>query len=313
MSRVLALRETLRRRGGLGNTAIVAADASMPPGHALPGAVRRSVGRRVVPRPGRARARRLRRSHQARRRLPRADVCCWTGRPGARRFPATSSTSTPSCSSARRRATPAAGGGSVTALPIVETTEGDIAAYIPTNVISITDGQIYLDTSALRAQRAAGRGHRPERLAHRRRGAARADAPRRAQPPHPLRALRGARVARARRPRARAARRAGDRARSPAARAPAPAASRAARRRRAGARGARASARAGSTGSARNDAPRSRAGACVARVRAEEPAVAGDARRGASSRATAELERRRAARGPPSASRDGARRAEVPA
>ena len=37
------------------------------------------------------------------------------------------------------------GGGSITALPIVETQEGDIAAYIPTNVISITDGQIYLE------------------------------------------------------------------------------------------------------------------------------------------------------------------------
>ncbi len=37
------------------------------------------------------------------------------------------------------------GGGSMTALPIVETNEGEIAAYIPTNLISITDGQIYLD------------------------------------------------------------------------------------------------------------------------------------------------------------------------
>ncbi|MGB4066942.1 MAG: F0F1 ATP synthase subunit alpha [Nitrospira sp.] len=40
---------------------------------------------------------------------------------------------------------PAHGGGSMTALPIVETKEGEIAAYIPTNLISITDGQIYLD------------------------------------------------------------------------------------------------------------------------------------------------------------------------
>ena len=40
---------------------------------------------------------------------------------------------------------PAHGGGSMTALPIVETTQGEIAAYIPTNLISITDGQIYLD------------------------------------------------------------------------------------------------------------------------------------------------------------------------
>lgn len=38
-------------------------------------------------------------------------------------------------------------GGSLTALPIVETVEGDVSAYIPTNVISITDGQIYLDVS----------------------------------------------------------------------------------------------------------------------------------------------------------------------
>ncbi len=37
------------------------------------------------------------------------------------------------------------GGGSLTALPIIETQEGDVAAYIPTNVISITDGQIFLD------------------------------------------------------------------------------------------------------------------------------------------------------------------------
>ena len=38
------------------------------------------------------------------------------------------------------------GGGSMTALPIIETQLGDVSAYIPTNVISITDGQIYLDT-----------------------------------------------------------------------------------------------------------------------------------------------------------------------
>lgn len=38
------------------------------------------------------------------------------------------------------------GGGSVTALPIIETQEGDVSAYIPTNVISITDGQIFLET-----------------------------------------------------------------------------------------------------------------------------------------------------------------------
>ena len=40
------------------------------------------------------------------------------------------------------------GGGSLTALPIIETQAGDVSAYIPTNVLSITDGQIYLETDA---------------------------------------------------------------------------------------------------------------------------------------------------------------------
>lgn len=44
-----------------------------------------------------------------------------------------------------------AGGGSLTALPIVETMSGDISAYIPTNVISITDGQIYLESELFNA------------------------------------------------------------------------------------------------------------------------------------------------------------------
>ena len=47
------------------------------------------------------------------------------------------------------------GGGSLTALPIIETQAGDVSAYIPTNVISITDGQIYLDTILF------NRGQRP--------------------------------------------------------------------------------------------------------------------------------------------------------
>ena len=43
------------------------------------------------------------------------------------------------------------GGGSLTALPVIETQEGDVAAYIPTNVISITDGQIFLDSDLFNA------------------------------------------------------------------------------------------------------------------------------------------------------------------
>ena len=43
------------------------------------------------------------------------------------------------------------GGGSLTALPIIETQAGDVSAYIPTNVISLTDGQIYLETEMFNA------------------------------------------------------------------------------------------------------------------------------------------------------------------
>lgn len=45
------------------------------------------------------------------------------------------------------RLAPEAGGGSITALPIIETQDGDVSAYIPTNVISITDGQIFLESN----------------------------------------------------------------------------------------------------------------------------------------------------------------------
>ena len=55
----------------------------------------------------------------------------------------------------------AEGGGSLTALPIIETKAGDISAYIPTNVISITDGQIFLESRPLLLRGPAGhqRGH----------------------------------------------------------------------------------------------------------------------------------------------------------
>ena len=45
------------------------------------------------------------------------------------------------------RVSPELGGGSLTALPVIETQAGDVSAYIPTNVISITDGQVYLEPS----------------------------------------------------------------------------------------------------------------------------------------------------------------------
>ena len=49
------------------------------------------------------------------------------------------------------RLSPEQGGGSLTALPIIETQAGDVSAYIPTNVISITDGQVYLESDLFNA------------------------------------------------------------------------------------------------------------------------------------------------------------------
>ena len=48
-------------------------------------------------------------------------------------------------------------GGSLTALPVIETQGGDVSAYIPTNVISITDGQIFLETGPSSSTRASAR------------------------------------------------------------------------------------------------------------------------------------------------------------
>ena len=72
--------------------------------------------------------------------------CCCAARRAARRSRATSSTCTRGCSSAPASSPTTLGGGSLTALPIIETQAGDVSAYIPTNVISITDGQIFLES-----------------------------------------------------------------------------------------------------------------------------------------------------------------------
>ena len=68
------------------------------------------------------------------------------------------------------------GGGSMTALPIIETQAGDVSAYVPTNVISITDGQIYLESDLFAVGHPAGHQRRPLGLACGRRGADEGDA-----------------------------------------------------------------------------------------------------------------------------------------
>lgn len=66
--------------------------------------------------------------------------------PGREAFPGMYSIFIPVCLSVQRKLSDAKGAGSITALPFVETQAGDISAYIPTNVISITDGQIFLQS-----------------------------------------------------------------------------------------------------------------------------------------------------------------------
>ena len=60
------------------------------------------------------------------------------------------------------------GGGSLTALPIIETQAGDVSAYIPTNVISITDGQIFLEADLFYSGRPPGHQRRSVGLPRRR-------------------------------------------------------------------------------------------------------------------------------------------------
>ena len=67
------------------------------------------------------------------------------------------------------------GAGSLTALPVIETQAGDVSAYIPTNVISITDGQIFLETELVLSRRPSGDERRSFGLARRLRRADQGD------------------------------------------------------------------------------------------------------------------------------------------
>ena len=123
---------------------------------------------RVFPRPRPARADRDRRPDQACRHPPRARAADPRSRRGARPIRATSSTSMRACWSARRKLSTERGGGSLTALPIAETDAGNLSAYIPTNLISITDGQIVLDAALFHEGQKPGGRCRAERQPGRR-------------------------------------------------------------------------------------------------------------------------------------------------
>ncbi len=146
MSRVLTVRENLRQAGALDNTIIVAADAVSSPGmqYLAPYAgatiaewFREQGGHALVIYDD------LTKHADAYREL----ALLLDRPPGREAFPGDIFHVHSELLERAAALTSEYGGGSVTALPLIETTEGDISSYIPTNLISITDGQIYLDTA----------------------------------------------------------------------------------------------------------------------------------------------------------------------
>ena len=154
MSRVLSLRKTLQDAGVLSNSVIVVADASSSPGLQY-----------LAPYAGASVAEFFR--DQQRHALVVYDdltkhadayreLALLMGRPpGREAFPGDIFYIHAELLERATARNAEHGGGSVTALPVIETTDGDISSYIPTNLISITDGQIYLDTGRY------DRNHRP--------------------------------------------------------------------------------------------------------------------------------------------------------
>ncbi|MEW6219785.1 MAG: F0F1 ATP synthase subunit alpha [Thermodesulfobacteriota bacterium] len=145
MSRVLEIRSTLERAGRLGNTALIAAQAAASPGLQY-----------LAPYAGASVAEWFRERGQdalvvyddlTKHADAYRELALLLDRPPGREaypgdiFHIHAELLERAAVLAQDR-----GGGSVTALPLAETTDGDISTYIPTNLISITDGQMYLDT-----------------------------------------------------------------------------------------------------------------------------------------------------------------------
>ena len=145
-STIAAVKQSLEEAGAMEYTTIVAAPASDPAGYKYISRLHRQRDRPALDVRRQARPDHLRRPVQAGRGVPRPSRCCCAARRAARPTRVTSSTCTRGCSSAARSCRDELGGGSMTGLPIIETKGNDISAYIPTNVISITDGQIFLET-----------------------------------------------------------------------------------------------------------------------------------------------------------------------
>jgi F-type H+-transporting ATPase subunit alpha len=145
MSRVLTLRDDLQKSGALENTVIVAAHASSTPGMQY-----------LAPYAGAAVAEWFRDQGQhalviyddlTKHADAYRELALLLDRPpGREAFPGDIFYVHSELLERAAARKSDVGGGSVTALPLIETTDGDISSYIPTNLISITDGQIYLDS-----------------------------------------------------------------------------------------------------------------------------------------------------------------------
>jgi F-type H+-transporting ATPase subunit alpha len=155
MSRVLGIREALEKAGALSNTVIIASDASDPPGLQY-----------LAPYAGTTVAEYFRDLGQdalivyddlTKHADAYRELALLLGRPpGREAFPGDIFYVHAQLLERATALASAARGLSITAFPIVETTDSDISAYIPTNLISITDGQVYLDTTLfVRNQRPA--------------------------------------------------------------------------------------------------------------------------------------------------------------
>ncbi len=146
MSRVLTLRDNLQQAGAWDNTIIVAADAAASPGMQY-----------LAPYAGASIAEWFREQGQhalvifddlTKHADAYRELALLLDRPpGREAYPGDIFYVHSELLERAAARPPDLGGGSVTALPLIETTEGDISSYIPTNLISITDGQIYLDAA----------------------------------------------------------------------------------------------------------------------------------------------------------------------
>jgi F-type H+-transporting ATPase subunit alpha len=146
ISRILSIREALAKAGALSNTVIIASDAGDPPGLQY-----------LAPYAGMAVAEFFRDSGRdtmvvfddlTKHADAYRELALLLGRsPGREAFPGDIFYVHAQLLERATAFNEAHGGGSITAFPIVETTDSDISAYIPTNLISITDGQVYLDTA----------------------------------------------------------------------------------------------------------------------------------------------------------------------